>query len=209
MRNGIKMKITRVAIVLFIPLLFEVVLSCRECPEAYEQRYGLESLFIQNLDNSGELPVESATGIIPKAAYAVGINFRLLRLANLNKVKLAILPQAHAMRCASCFDTIWYARDTIRTIKLTTVNYFDKNHPAGSDVTGLFKGLSYKTYIPVDKAIINTETSRVYKFEDSRTRLDLYLMSPPENVGLYRFKIDVILSNNGIISVMSPDVELK
>ena len=202
------MRTKRVSIIILTVFLLRVIISCCDCPKLNEHKYSYDNLSVYNLDNSGQNPVISLTNIVPSKAYGIEIDFSLIRVA-LNRSKtLTVFPEAFAQDCF-CLDSLQYiAKDTITSIDITTIDDFDSQRPANSDVSYLFKILQNNSYVTFQEYINQPEIIYQNKIPEKEI-LQLFLLQPPQFLGEHKFKIGITLSDNRLLTTTTNPVILQ
>jgi len=194
----------KITLVFLIAISTQLIISCCDCPEPHKYQYKFEYLSAFNLDNSEANSVISESPI-PRNAYGIKLQMGLRELS-LDRNQFSLFSQANAMCCFCGPVTTITPRDTITSLTITTTNRFDDNHPAGSDVTALFKVLRYGNYVSIDSVIARPDTY----FKRTETEfMELYLFTPPDLAGEYSFKVDLLLSNDTHLSAITKSINLK
>lgn len=194
----------KITLVFLIAISTQLIIACCDCPEPHKYQYKFEYLSAFNLDNSEANSVISESPI-PRNAYGIKLQIGLRELS-LNRNPFFLFSQANAMCCFCGPDTTITPRDTITSLTITTTNRFDDNHPAGSDVTTLFKVLRYGNYVSIDSVIARPDT---YFKRTEIEFMELYLFTPPGLAGEYSFKVDLLLSNDTHLSAITKSINLK
>jgi hypothetical protein len=195
----------KVTLIFLAAFCSEIIIACCNCPELYINQYKFEYLSAFNLDNSGANSVISASPI-PRNAYGIKLQLGLRELSMEDCSHFSLFSQANAMCCLCGSDTTITPRDTITSLKITTINKFDDNHPGGSNVTGLFKTLKQGNYVGIDSVITRPD---IYFKRTETEFIELYLFTPPKEVGEYSFKVDLVLSDDTHLSAVTKPVNLK
>ncbi len=195
----------KVMIIFLSTVVMQMIISCCDCPELTKFQYKFEYATVFNLDNSGATSVISESPI-SKNAYGIKLQLGLRQLSSQGRKHFSLFNQAYAMCCFCGPDTVISLRDTITSLKITTINSFDNNHPKGSDVTDLFRVLKYNTYITIDSVIAQPA---IYYKRTETDFLEMYLFTPPSQPGEYSFQVDIALSNNTHMLASTKSIELK
>jgi len=196
-----KRKYIVLLIILTLPLL-DVFYACCNCDDNTEEKFYTNSGFsLKNIDNSGEEPIESASENINKKAYGIRLQVNRQSLSFLKKDTYQPLfsQGAYAMSC-DCPPEITYDHtDKVESIKIITLNDFNADKSANSDITEYFKiRKGYKDVIDLVKSL---NYNFAYKLEETEY-FDLLLMTPPsENNVQHQFKLIITFENK-------PNVEL-
>jgi hypothetical protein len=208
--NSAKMKrINKILIILILPLMVEIVISCCDCPETTILNYTNCSLFVTNLDNSGESPIISQSDSISKNAY--GIKLSIIRNENtceLKKRNSIFIQSAYAYDCFCPPEIEYMPLDSIVSISITTTHDFDSEHLEYSDVSEYFYVFEYNEFTSIADYISSIETSIPDYFE-STYEFDLLLMTPPTLGTEHQFEVNVELSDGRILSTQTEKIVLK
>jgi hypothetical protein len=195
----------KVTLIFLTAFCTQIIIACCDCPELYVNQYKFEYLSAFNLDNSEANSVISESAI-PRNAYGIKLQLGLRELSLENRSHFSLFSQANAMCCLCGSDTTITPRDTITSLTITTINRFDDSHPEGSNVTELFKVLKQGNYVGIDSVI----TQPAIYFKRTETEfIELYLFTPPKEVGGYSFKVDLVLSDETHLSAVTKPVNLK
>lgn len=183
----------------------QMIIACCDCPETKTYQYKFEYVAAFNLDNSGANPIISESPI-SKSAYGIKLQIGMRQLSLQDHTHFSLFSQAHAFRCGCEPGTTITPRDSITTLKITTINKLSNEHPEGSDVSNLFKVLRSGMYVDIDSVITRPD---IYFTTTDTKHLELFLLTPPERAGRYSFKIDLILSNGSQISDSTKIIDLE
>lgn len=194
----------KIALILLIPFTTQLIIACCDCPDPHKYQYKFEYLSAFNLDNSGTNSVISESPI-PKNAYGIKLQLGLRELS-LDRNHFSLFSQANAMCCLCGADTTITPQDTIRSLKITTINRFDDDHPQGSDVAALFKVLRHGNYVSIDSIIAHPD---IYFKRTETEFIELYLFTPPKQAGEYSFEVDIALSNDTHLVANTKPINLK
>jgi len=201
------MRIRKVAFLIITVFTVRILISCCDCPLTTEYQYSFDYISVYNLDNSGNELIISQTNIIPKKAYGILIDFSLLKVG-LNNIQLEGFPVANAFDCFCPAETQYTPKDTIVSITITTNNDFDNQHPAESNISDLFKLLGSDRYITIQEFLRMSE--KIYEYtKPENEKIDLFLLQPPEVAGEYSFKVEVLLSDNRLLTMTANPVILE
>jgi hypothetical protein len=201
------MRIRKAAFIILTVFTSRIIISCCDCPMTTEYQYSFDYISLYNLDNSGKDLIISQTNIIPKKAYAILIDFSLLKVS-LNNFQLEGFPAANAIDCFCPPETRYSPKDTITSITITTIKTFDNQHPAESDISSFFKLLGFDRYIPIQEFL--SEPERIYEYtKPENEKIELFLLQPPSVAGEYSFKVEVILSDSRLLSMTTNPVILE
>jgi hypothetical protein len=218
--------IKSIRIALAIIIFFQLLDSCNDTINGPQEvyHYTFNNIQVQNIDNAGKTPVivENENEIISKEAYGIRMLLNLERLfdsvvdvANNSFIKnISLFNNLYAMRCDD--DPLpppLSLQDTIVYIKVFTLNDFDNEFMAGSDVSDLFKiyDSSKFQYITIDEYVGKyEETIKIYKDENNiESEVFLYLMKPPIFIGEHSFRVEVSLSDGRMLLATTVKINLE
>lgn len=188
-------------IVLFALPLLDVFYSCCSCDDSVNYYYSYSDFSVKNIDNSGKNPLESNEPQINKNAYGIRLNISKELLAHTekktNKNRYMFSSSAYAFSC-DCDYSTYSAFHKIQSIKIFTLQNFNDEKPANSDISEYFNVIhSYKT---IDESIdnINSSFSRVYP----NSNVDYLLMNAPSYEKTnHQFRIEITLSNGEVFNL--------
>lgn len=196
----------KVLFIILTTFLIRVIISCCDCLQPEEYLYSFDYFSVYNLDNSGKLPIISETNTVPKEAYGIQIDFSLIRISLNHTKPFLMFPEGRA-ECF-CKDTLFTTRDTISSIEVLTIKDFDLQHPANSNVSELFKVLTYSMYLTLQEYLDQPE--RVYySHVPEKEPLCIFLLKTPDNIGEQQFKIEIMFSDQRMLSMTTNPVILQ
>ena len=201
------MKINKILIILLFPFIAEVIISCCDCIEPLIEHYTNKTLLIKNIDNSGSEPVVTTANSVPKEAFGIRTKLRREKVAFLKPTKSLFIPTAFATSCDCPPEKQLYARDSIISIQLYTLNDFDTNHPSNSEVSDYFKifqGASFSTI----KDYLTKYNTVLYNDNELDFEFDLLLMIPPSLNKSHSFKLKITISDGRVFEEASTPIEL-
>jgi hypothetical protein len=201
------MKTKKVLFIILTTFSIRVIISCCDCLQPEEYFYSFDYFSVYNLDNSGKLPIISETNTVPKEAYGIQIDFSLIRISLNHTKTFMMFPEGKAFDCF-CKDTLFTARDTISSIEVLTIKDFDLQHPANSDVSELFKVLTYSMYLTLQEYLDQPEKV-YYSYMPAKEPLSLFLLRTPDNIGEQQFKIEIMFSDQRMLSLTTNPVILQ
>lgn len=188
-------------IILGLPLL-DVFYACCNCTNDTVEKFYINSgLSLINLDNSGEQPIETNSASINKNAYGVRlkINREALTFNLKAENKFLFTSSAYAFSC-DCPPTVTYdPKYKVEYIKIVTLQDFNADKPANSDVTEYFK--TPKLYLDATEIVSKLNDDFWEKLKEQES-IDLLLMTPPTHFNTtHQFKMIISFENK-------PNVEL-
>lgn len=172
-----------------------MLVSCCDCDEPQFFKYTNSSLQVQNLDNRGQAPI-IANGTALKKAYGIRMTVHCETTASIQS-RFSFLNAAYAFSCR-CEDPIQYlAKDSIVGLRIITLNRFDAEHEAGSDVSDHFKLNMLNTqYSFIDISQYLKQDAHVFYMNgDKNIVLDALLIQYPDQSGSNHFRIEMDLSD--------------
>lgn len=154
----------------------------------------VEAVRLAGFDNSGELPKKIEGGTCPRMAYMLWVSFQL-----------------------SDYADVAHLTQPMTGLRIITVPDFDAEHPAGSDVTGLFKlhpirpeismtDFDTNQYEPVRFAIPSQQKpiGTVY-----REGAYFMLTTPPEHQRQCQFAVEVAFADGTTLAATCDVVMLE
>ena len=202
------MKIQKVFVVIFLYFLFQLVISCCDCPKSSIHYFKYKSIITSNLDNSDEIPIVSETNVIPKIAFGIRLKLSFVSLLTCNNAAHIGFSQLYAYDCFCPPTDQFIVSDTLCAIDIRTVYDFDDSHPANSIITEYFKVFVSDRYYPITDFIKNQHSIKQYSKPENQI-IDLFLLTPPRHSGEHRFRIEIKISDYGALSTMTQAVNLE
>ena len=202
-------RINKIILVLMLPLILELVVSCCNCIETTYLNYTHCGLMIKNLDNSGASPVVAQSNSISKNAY--GIRLSIKRSENYCELKRSnsfFIQSVYATSCDCPPEFQYMPLDSIVSVKLSTYSDFDSEHLAGSDITGLFYVYSGNEFIEISKYLKHVETE-LYNLMNPTFQFDILLMSPPIIGMAHEFEVLIELSDGRVFKSQTGIINLN
>jgi hypothetical protein len=202
-------RINKIILILILPLMVELVISCCNCPEATLLNYTNCRLFVNNLDNSGESPIISKSDSISKNAYGIKLYiFRNKNTCELKKSNSIFIQSAFAYDCFCPPEFEYVPLDSIVSISITTTHDFDSEHLESSDISEYFYVFKNNKYTSIADYIKNIETE-IPDYLGSTYEFDLFLMTPPTLGTEHQFEVNIELSDDRILSARTVKIVLK
>ena len=205
---------TKRLIVLFfllVPVASFIFYSCCPCHiETQNGNYTHKTLFLKNLDNSGEKAVESESLQLNKNAYGIRLYLEREKIAvsHAKQINSIFIQSAYATKCDCPPEFLYFPSDSVVSIKIFTINKFDNQHLENSDITDYFRvAHSFST---VENFVANLHYIFADDFEywGQELKLDLLLMTAPTANNKHQFEIQVTLSDGRILKQQTPEIEL-
>jgi hypothetical protein len=201
------MRIRKIGVILLIAFTIRLSFSCCDCPPTISYKYTFDAIELFHIDNSGQTPVITDSGIIPKEAYGLQIECSLGQLAFHQSSGFASFNSLYAVDCFCPPDFQYVAQDTISAIKILCLNDFDSTHPANSEICDYFKVLTYITYHTLQQFIDYPEN--IYYERPEKEVIAIYLMQAPTITGEHRFQVEIELSNGTTLNSTSTPISLE
>lgn len=198
------MKLKSTLFLLFSFAFFDLALiSCGcDCNDGPEENVFICSLELSNLDNSGFSATVGGDTIV-KEAFGIGLDV-ILDLNQTCSKQTPLLTGAYASDC-SCLPATTFIRNRVTQLNIFTLDDFDAQHLAGSDVTSYFYEFFSGNYHPAADAL-DMSTA---EFETRLIQRDLLLMEPPATAGNFSFEVQLVLSNGDTLSQTTQNVYLQ
>lgn len=179
-------------LLLFFQLAGLVVSCCED-----EIRYKWIDLSLSLLDNSALIPVITEADSVPMKAFGIRVDLE-------DTIWYASsLPSIYSTAYATSCDEVYVGSHSIIDIRIKTIGAFSSNVPAASDISEFFlfrlPGEPHADYFSLENVIGKITLSGA---------VDLYLMKPPVERGLYQFQVEVLLSDGITHSSTSREVLL-
>jgi hypothetical protein len=199
----LKGKIITVIVLLFVSGFFT---GCPDCEDTQKWTFSNCSIYMRNLDNSGQTPALSDKDTLNINAY--GLKIEIQQKADSCGIAGSLPSIATPLYAASpCYDTYFdIPLDTILDLRIITLNDFNSEKPAGSNVTDYFSVLSGKEFYGLYEY---TELNQYYYYADNLFEMNAMLMEIPSNPGWHQFRIEAELSDGRVLSADAGEVYLK
>jgi hypothetical protein len=209
---------TKKSIILFLLLvpIAELFYSCGPCDDITTKHisYSHKTIFLKNLDNSGAQAVETDSLQLNKNVY--GIRLYLTKekntVAHTKPINSIFTQSAYAFHRECPPEYIFSPSDSIKSIKIFTLNTFDNQHAKNSDITSYFR--IAHSYSKIEDYVKNMAFTYEYNSdfetfpEKDVMRIDLLLMTAPKTSNNQQFKIQVVLSDGRILEEQTPEIQL-
>ncbi len=198
----------KLALIFLLPLMAELVVACCNCMDSVMKLYTHQEMTIEHLDNSGAEPVLTLGSSIVKEAYGLRLSIRRTEyIACAPQYRGLFIQSAYAFSC-SCPPPLQYdPLETITAISIISLNDFNDEHSAGTEVTGYFKVYNRYTFTPISDFLAN-HSWEIFDEDALIDHIDLLLMTAPSVTGQHQFKLVVTLSDNRTLEYTSTPVQL-
>ncbi|MDH8700975.1 hypothetical protein M2138_000309 [Dysgonomonadaceae bacterium PH5-43] len=201
---------------LLVPVVGALFHTCCPCDkETQHEYYSHKTMFLKNLDNSGEYVIESESSQLNKNAYGIRLCLeREVIVATYSKRQFnsMFIQSAYATSCVCPPEFINHPIDSIVSIKIITVNDFDNQYLENSDVTDCFRIAG--SFSEVDDYVAGMQYDYTYDYADNfeyygrNIELDFLLMIPPKANNKQQFEVQLILSDGRILKQQTLEIEL-
>ncbi len=205
------MKFKKIIFLLLLPYIITFVVSCCKCEETVFKNYTNRSFSLENIDNSGKEVKTSASSLINKRAFGIRVNLRLENIAQILKPSAFSFNTLNATSCECPPFFEFSPKDSIISFKLFTVNDLDNLHLANSEVTQYFKIFYNNSYTSVADRYPNKTFKGLTLYDESEfdAKIDLLLMTIPEESKKVQFKVQLKMSDGRILEQFSPETTLN
>ncbi|MCC6288202.1 MAG: DUF5034 domain-containing protein [Chitinophagaceae bacterium] len=201
------MILKKVIILLLVPFATEVFISCCDCNEPQLFKYTNQSFDVKHLDNQGQSPVIPSNGTALKEAYGLRMTLTCETTVFKQAPVSFFINRSYAFSCGCDPEIQYLAKDSVIAIHIITLDDFDNQHLAGSDISEYFKLHSQHTFISIAEYLQKIAT--IFYYDNPKTIiLDALLMQPPLQSGNYRFKIKMTLSDGRSFTAEPSTIEL-
>lgn len=202
------MKVTKVLTLVFTTLFLDVLVACCDCDPPQLFKYTNSSLEVENLDNRGQYVAVATNGTALKEAYGIRMKIQCKTTAFHQPRFSFLLNQSYAFSCR-CEDPIQYhAKDSVVALRIITLDNFDPEHQAGSDITDYFKWYG-GYYFSEITSYIKQRAPVFYMEDDKQTTEDMLLMHYPPQSGIYSFRVEIDLSDGRTLTKDTDSIELQ
>jgi len=200
------MAFKKILLVLLFPFLADLVVSCCNCLGTVIHHYTNKTIAVSNLDNSGQAPQITSSASVFKSAYGIRIKLTREKTALIDKPMIVFGECAYARECFCRPPDQFLPDDSLTAIRVITLNDFNSDHLANSDVSGYFKVYVPYSFYTFDDYVKNTSASLFYE-NDLQINIDLLLMTPPASVGAHQFRVQIVLSDGRTLEQDTPTID--
>ena len=201
------MNYKKVFLIITFPILANLIMGCCECVGTFIFNYTNCSISLENLDNSGQEPVESSSNTILKAAFGLRVEVERKKDICAKDFKPLFISSTYATSCDCPPEETYQPLDSIVSIKIVTLRDFDSAHLGNDPVSEYFSILRSTEFVSIDEFILSQQYE-FYDISNSTLSFDLMLMTPPEKHAEYQFEVLIELSDGRVLSKISDLVEL-
>lgn len=190
---------------LMLFLLAEWLVSCCDC-EDYRPGIGYTmcTLDVTPLDNRGAYPIKADTLHVPLEAFGLRLRMNVFDGYCALPHNHSLMSSAFAVSC-ECPPRL-FMESYPDSIKIISQNHLTLSHPAGSEVSELFRVLHRGRLLPVLTAL--SQESGPYigtSVGQGEIKLDALLFESPLP-GLHQFEVQLYLRNKEPMIVMTPEL---
>ncbi len=140
--------------------------------------------------------------------FGTRIGFDYQMIAELKNINISLIQPLYALTKQT---DEYILKDKILSISVKTINDFDSEHLAGSDISDYFKTLLAGDFIPINSKLNGTNginESRIS--EDSlNEEYDIYLRESPTIGNSHQFEIMIEFESGKILTKMTDEIEIK
>lgn len=198
------MKVRKVLILLFLPLVAQVIFVSCNCPEPLIEYYSNTKFILFNVDNSGYGPKITTSDSVPKEAFGLRLQLEREKTAFYKPAQSVFFQSAYAFT-RQCPPPQLRPRDSVTSITVFTINDFNASHLAGSDVSVYFKVFERNIFTSIEDYIKQYQTV-LYTDQQLEESRDLLLMTPPVLNKRHQFKIEISMSDGRLIELLSTEI---
>lgn len=166
------------------------------------------SISATHINNSGSVGVVTAEGPITKEAYGISLSIHRKENICLNEPQFNFpsFTPSYAVTKKGPRVEIFFV-NKITDIKITTLTNFNATHPAGSDISEYFKVFSNKSFSSIESFV--DEFQKGYGESPLDFNCNLLLVNPPDNSGIFQFKIEAILDDGTFLETTTTAINLE
>jgi hypothetical protein len=173
-----------------------IVDSCKPC---LTYKYDIDKIQLQNLIYSTGVNGLNWTGtdttVLKYSQFGIMIDFHKIVYSSIN---YSLTNNAFAIDC----PIEYLLQHKIESISIFSLNKFDQDHLADSDISDYFKAIIY----PIQSKPNTIDSTLAYQYGinymhtgSSDNNLELLLNKAPQSDSLFRFVVKVKLSNNELV----------
>ncbi len=199
-------KISKVFLLLTLPLLLDIVITGCSCDDTQEIYYSNCDLQLVNIDNSKQEPLESPDSV---SRNTYGIRVTIQRNENQcasRSPNSLFIPRANAFSMDGCPAVLYNAIDSITDFQIFTLKDFNSDYPAGSNVTTAFNVYDAFNYYSVATYMSSIHGVHSEKTGDDMT-FNLLLMTAP-TIGVHQFEVSMQLTDGRIFTAQTEALKL-
>lgn len=198
----------RVLLLLTVPFMLRVLAACSidGCEDAGIYQYSHKSFEVSAIDNSGSQPVVVTSGEVVERAFGIRLSVDRDQIASI--FQHSDFSFFTPLSATDCEPAHYIAEDSIVTLKVYTVEDFDAEHGAGSDVSEYFRFFHHSYYVALDDYIGVFGAETIINTGDLEKEIDLLLMTVPELNTTHQFKVQVVLSDGRVFEETTPTIDL-
>lgn len=184
---------SRLCLIIFLSSLF--CFGCKK--EDYSIRYVFTNLTLENLDNTGELPLPTNSISVPANAYGIRLN---LYPVIVSKGDMLIDAYEYPPQNINYIDSI----------RVTSNNDFNPSHPAGASLNDLFIyfNRSYFSTSTLEAMSIQNNYHEDFYEHPIPDYADLLLISLPDTPSTHVFTVEIHMLDKTVYTNITPPVTL-
>jgi hypothetical protein len=194
-------------LVLLFPFIADLAISCCNCLDTLTHHYSNKTIAVSALDNSGREPKEISAGSVFKTAYGIRVQLVREKIVRVDKPGIVFGQAAYAYDCFCNPTDEFLPNDSITAIRVLTLNDFNSDHPANSDVSGYFKVYTPYSFYTIDD-YLKYQGNTFYSESELQLSFNMFLMTPPASGGAHQFRVQFILSDGRMLVQDTPTIDL-
>ncbi|MES2477500.1 MAG: DUF5034 domain-containing protein [Bacteroidota bacterium] len=119
--------------------------ACCSCPKPKSYFFKIEDIHVSHIEftfqgDTDFLYVQTNKDSFQLPKYGLQIQFDTKQTVQIRQLKSSLMNSAFACKCA---EEDFIARDTLKNIRINTLQSFNSGHPIGSDVSEYFNYFEY------------------------------------------------------------------
>lgn len=201
------MKIKKILLLSGVLIVSETWMACCDCEAPMYYQYTHTGMVLLNLDNQGQHPAIASDYPIRKEAYGIRIVLTTEAIARQKPAVSFFIQRADAFSCRCEAGIQYLPRESIVGFRIFSLDEFDSQHPAESEISDYFRILTSDRYTTISDYLHQSATVFTYN-EPREEMLNIMLVQPPAQKGNYSFSIEIALSDGRIFKKETPVIEL-
>lgn len=193
-------KAKRVAIIFGVIYTFQVFLACVDCGGPGEDRYELNNITAHHIDNTGDQYTMTTANQVSKSAYGILVTFEISYLAKVSENSFSLITSSYA--CSPVQEL--HGMDTISNMEIRSLQDFDAEHLAGSDVSDLFEIVNMGEVKKLDDYVDRFGSGNTHDANSCY----LMLKTPPTGTGPFEFELEALMKDGRKLKTTTSAIEL-
>lgn len=173
-----------------------------DCDEGSRGNAVFCNITYEHLDNSGSSAVP-ATDTVIGDAYVLKVTLDAIKGEVCTNRSMPLFSGAYASGC-ECGEPQYDVYSMVSSLEIITLNDFDADHPAGSDVVDYFYEFRNQDYYLGRSAFTTPQIK-----DTGRISRELLLLTGPEQSGDFEFEVRALLTNGDTLSVTTTPIYLQ